>query len=103
MSDIKPNHLSLKGPQRLHNVVSCLSTSCPWTKSVTPHQMLGQLKSEMEELQEEMKLIEKSKRKIVTNNAEKVNDSNSMSKTALISEMGDILFDALMLEMTIRR
>ena len=50
-----------------------------------------------------MKLIEKSKRKIVTNNAEKVNDSNSMSKTALISEMGDILFDALMLEMTIRR
>ena len=93
----KPNHASLQGPERLLNVVSCLAASCPWTISVTPQQMLGALKSEIEELQKEMIKID------VVQKPGNALDSFCDKKTALISEMGDVLFDVLMLEMTIRR
>lgn len=64
--------------------------------------MLGELKSEIEELRKEMELLDNSKRNSGTNDIVKVN-YGSVSRTELISEMGDILFDTLMLEMTIRR
>eukprot|EP00553_Chaetoceros_curvisetus_P004564 CAMPEP_0204617222 /NCGR_PEP_ID=MMETSP0717-20131115/4257_1 /ASSEMBLY_ACC=CAM_ASM_000666 /TAXON_ID=230516 /ORGANISM="Chaetoceros curvisetus" /LENGTH=177 /DNA_ID=CAMNT_0051630693 /DNA_START=86 /DNA_END=619 /DNA_ORIENTATION=- len=52
--------------------------------------MLGFLESEVHELKDELSLIKKDVDKMQT-------------RDAIVSEVGDILFDALMLEMVIRR
>jgi NTP pyrophosphatase (non-canonical NTP hydrolase) len=148
----KPLHKDLKGRERLYSVVKFLEKSCPWTISLASRQMLQWLRSELDELEKELKLLDhwKQKRMHILN---KSNNSNSNKKyqigentqltvkknekgndhdhddddhddddhdkkiesikigdakykflvKSLTSEMGDILFDALMLEMMIRR
>ena len=96
----------------------CLSISCPWTKSITPPTMLTFLESELKELRHELDILSKSKEEAAANNDDQIisnddggdNDNNNDSKDtfnnnkdALISEVGDIIFDVLMLEMVIRR
>ena len=96
-TSIIPNYTT--NQERLNYIVECLSQSCPWTKSITAKQMISWLKSEVLELEEELNLWEKEK-----------DQSSSSSKrimsrrqNELVSEMGDILFDVLMLEMILRR
>ena len=76
--------------ERLNYVVQCLSQSCPWTKSITAKQMVSWLKSEVLELEEELNLCSSS-------------TTMNHRKKELVSEMGDILFDVIMLEMILRR
>ena len=95
LSSPSPSHSShhdLIGRERLFNLVECLNLDCPWTKSITAKDMIKWLQSEVVELQDEMDLLCNQ------------NDNNeSQAKQALVSELGDILFDCLMLEALIRR
>lgn len=59
--------------------------------------MMGFLESELKELREELVLMKSYRTKKNISNRE---DDN---KKEIVSEVGDILFDVLMLEMTIRR
>lgn len=76
-------HKSLQGPTRLFSVVQNLGESCPWTASVDAPTMLSWLESEIAELSEEIRRADCTEE--------------------IISELGDILFDALMLEMICRK
>ena len=79
---------TLRGESRLDAVVSELNKSCPWTLSLTPQKMTTFLKSECGELQREL------------NRPHSSNDSSNElppNLTSIKSEVGDILFDALML------
>ena len=105
------HHKQLYGRERLFNVIKCLSISCPWTKSITPPTMLTFLESELKELRHELDILSKAKKEAAANNDDQVissnndggdNDNNSDSKVtlqtnkeALISEVGDIIFDVL--------
>ena len=115
---LQSDHKQLYGRERLFNVIKCLSISCPWTKSITPPTMLTFLESELKELRHELDILSKSKKEAAANNDDQTisnddggdNDNNSDSKVtlqnnkdALISEVGDIIFDVLVLEMAIRR
>ena len=92
---MKEYHNSLTGRERLYNVVQCLSKSCPWTMTVNANQMISWLQSELQELQTE---LEKKGRSSLM-------PSNKLveSRDALVSELGDVLFNSLMLEMMLRR
>jgi len=90
-------HKDLVGRDRLYNVVSCLGKSCPWTQSITSNQMLGYLESEVHELHEEISILKSS---VVIGDPAA---GSIVSKDAMVSELGDILFDVLMLEMMMRR
>lgn len=59
--------------------------------------MMGFLESELKELREELLIMKSYRTKKNISNRE---DDN---KKEIVSEVGDILFDVLMLEMTIRR
>jgi len=78
-------------------VIKCLSESCPWTKSITSEMMMGFLESELKELKVELVIMKSCK-----TNVEKINN-NVDNKKEIVSEVGDIIFDVLMLEMAIRR
>lgn len=107
-------HNQLQGQARLTSVVRYLEKSCPWTASITPMEMLQWLKSELDEIENELKLLnawkESCEKKEVNmdDSLEKeveerrISEYNCLIKS-LTSEMGDILFDTMMLEMIIRR
>ena len=57
-SPIRRPHSSLSGPRRLSSVVSALSDNCPWTATVTPHEMIEWLHSECDEVKEEVRAME---------------------------------------------
>jgi len=78
-------------------VIKCLSESCPWTKSITSEMMMGFLESELKELKDELVIMKSCK-----TNVEKISN-NVDNKKEIVSEVGDIIFDVLMLEMAIRR
>ena len=85
-------HKDLRGRKRLHRVVSCLGDSCPWTESITSEDMLHYLESEIRELREEIVATKRCNER-----------AKADQKVAMISELGDVLFDVLMLEMLLRR
>lgn len=63
--------------------------------------MLAYLESEVHELHEEISFL---KSKGVRSDGSLIgNDLSSLHKKEMIAELGDILFDALMLEMLLRR
>ena len=114
----KYRHLLLNGRERLCNIVHCLSMSCPWTASISSKEMLQWLRSELNELEKEINDIDSMKAIL----EEFYDDGNRKGgniinddvyqdkllklqqlKIALTSEMGDILFDALMLNMMVQR
>ncbi len=99
------SHLDLKGKERLFNVVQLLGGSCPWTISIASKTMLSWLRSELDELEKELDILEmlQEKREFDLVTQEEKNDSLDVVLQSLTSEMGDILFDTLMLEMIIRR
>ncbi|GMI37727.1 hypothetical protein TrCOL_g11995 [Triparma columacea] len=76
------HHLKLRGVDRMENMVKELGEECPWTKEVGPELMLSWLKSECKEVGKEIKEAIK-------------NPSGNLA--SLKSELGDILFDAHML------
>ena len=51
-------HSSLSGPRRLTSLVSALNDDCPWTATVTPHEMIEWLRSECDEVKEEVCAME---------------------------------------------
>ena len=96
----------------LYNVVQCLGESCPWTASVSPKSMLKALNSEICELYDEIDYQTQQKEKhqqgslFFNNNSSSVNNGKFQlrhRKDELIDEIGDILFDALMIELVCRR
>ena len=95
-------HTELRGRQRLHNLVNCLGNSCPWTATVKSSDMLAYLGSEVHELQEEISFL-KSKGDRIDSSLSGNDLSSFHKKKEMIAELGDILFDALMLEMLLRR
>ena len=116
-SDVVP-HNQLKGQARLASVVKYLEKSCPWTASITPLEMLQWLKSELDEIEKELKLLnawnewsEKKSNNVGDGDDDEVGGEREQRRiaeyecliNALTSEMGDILFDTIMLEMIIRR
>eukprot|EP00591_Stephanopyxis_turris_P012044 CAMPEP_0195518654 /NCGR_PEP_ID=MMETSP0794_2-20130614/13431_1 /TAXON_ID=515487 /ORGANISM="Stephanopyxis turris, Strain CCMP 815" /LENGTH=209 /DNA_ID=CAMNT_0040647669 /DNA_START=153 /DNA_END=782 /DNA_ORIENTATION=+ len=133
MTKVNENHIecapSLRGRERLFYVVDKLGLSCPWTKSVDSTSMLDWLGGEVEELRKEISLLRllspaaaagevsmvSSPRRIsgmkiggighplVANDAEHEDAEVRNTRKALVSELGDVLFDAIMLEMMCRR
>lgn len=93
------SHAQLVGRDRLYNVVSCLAEECPWTKTMQSHDMLNFLSSEVKELQEEIEGFAADQKE----NAIRDLLPTDERKNAIISELGDLLFDVLMLEMMMRR
>jgi len=91
-----PIHNELMGRHRLFNVVSCLGQSCPCTRSIKANDMLHYLKSEVDELHHELDIIKSDDICYWRCYSDK-------RKKAMASELGDILFDVLMLEMIMRR
>mmetsp|Transcript_19951 Transcript_19951/g.41692 ORF Transcript_19951/g.41692 Transcript_19951/m.41692 type:complete len:261 (+) Transcript_19951:199-981(+) len=82
-------HLNLKGSRRMENLVGELGdTPCPWTETVRPMTMLGWLKSECREVAVEIR--------------ETMRNPGSNLEN-LKNELGDILFDAHMLNMICAR
>lgn len=97
------SHKALKGKERLCNVVSCLGQSCPWTKSISSKEMLKWLRSELDELEKELEVLDSIKsRKVNGGDGDESLISQRLIQS-LSSEMGDILFDALMLDMIVQR
>lgn len=124
-------HNDLQGKERLWNIIQCLEKSCPWTKSVSSKEMLQWLRSELIELEKEIHDYDNVCNTMMTcisnNNISNVDEEmvqeveegqdtscsllnlkkmkmkQDALKQSLTSEMGDILFDALMLDMMIRR
>ena len=95
-------HTSLRGRKRLYNLVTCLGNSCPWTATVKSTEMLVYLESEVHELQEEI-ISMHSVRDGSDASSGRKHPSYSDRKKAMIAELGDVLFDVLMLEMMMRR
>ena len=93
------SHTQLVVRDRLCNVVSCLAEECPWTKTMQSHDMLNFLSSEVKELQEEIEGLAAEQKDNAIEDLLPTDDR----KTAIISELGDLLFDVLMLEMMMRR
>ena len=93
------SHTQLVGRDRLYNVVSCLAEECPWTKTMQSHDMLNFLSSEVKELQEEIDGLGADREE---NSTEDLLPTDER-KSAIISELGDLLFDVLLLEMMMRR
>ena len=85
----KATHCELKGSARLTSIVHELSVECPWTASIRPHDMCKWLRSECNEVEEQI-LIQGSKKTVNGEYCQK-------SLRELESEVGDVLFDALML------
>lgn len=99
MSMSASSHTQLVGRDRLYNVVSCLAEECPWTKTMQSHDMLNFLSSEVKELQEEIDGLGADREENSTEDLL----STDERKSAIISELGDLIFDVLMLEMMMRR
>ncbi len=83
-------------------MVDSLGDSCPWTASITPMQMIGWLRSELDELAFELQsaadLGMGSARGAAREGAGRVaSGPEVLAEAKLISELGDVLFDALML------
>ena len=117
---IKEQHQNLTGKDRLNSIVRCLGESCPWTKTISSKEMLGWLRSELDELEKELEQLDfinelnlKDGAKNVESEREddeegydlvdKKKELISFLMESLTSEMGDILFDVLMLDMIVKR
>ena len=74
----------------LIDVVKELNRSCPWTLSVSPSQMLEYAKTEIQEIRDEIETLKLERPK-------KSKTNENKDATPLESELGDLLFDALML------
>mmetsp|Transcript_17734 Transcript_17734/g.35402 ORF Transcript_17734/g.35402 Transcript_17734/m.35402 type:complete len:266 (-) Transcript_17734:421-1218(-) len=85
---LRSHHASLFGTDRLRNVVACLGQNCPWTAGVGAAEMASWLEGEIGELREEIA---------------REDTGEAAARKRIVSEMGDILFDAYMLEMICRR
>jgi len=85
---LRSHHASLFGTDRLRNVVACLGQTCPWTAGVGAAEMASWLEGEIGELREEIA---------------REDTDEAAARKRIVSEMGDILFDAYMLEMICRR
>jgi XTP/dITP diphosphohydrolase len=104
----RPN---LAGPSRLIEVVRELSAGCVWTQSITPIDMLHALRSECDEVELELaRLPTPANATAVGSNGTRVReDSAATSATRnedtseLVSELGDVLFDALMVHAVFSR
>ena len=102
-------HKDLYGRARLFNVIQYLHVSCPWSKSVTSETMLDFLESEIKELRDELTTMKKCANEEEKKYSRDGDDDNtattssSNNKAALVSEVGDIIFDVLMLEMALKR
>ena len=55
---IKEQHQNLTGKDRLNSIVRCLGESCPWTKTISSKEMLGWLRSELDELEKELEQLD---------------------------------------------
>jgi len=77
----------MRGSRRLDAVVTELSRSCPWTQGMEPSKMTQFLASECSELLSELKSI----------SATPVSACHPTSAASIRSEIGDILFDAFMI------
>jgi NTP pyrophosphatase (non-canonical NTP hydrolase) len=80
-------HKRLEGRARLLSVVEELSQSCPWTKSITCRDMVTWLRSECAEVKEALQDAKTS----------------PAALQHLTAEIGDVLFDALMLHVVFLR
>lgn len=92
----------LVGPMRLLEVVNELAAGCVWTQSIAPLDMLHQLRSECDEVELEVtRLLPKG-----TSQAEPAvchgRDGRGCTR-ALVAELGDVLFDALMVHAVFTR
>jgi NTP pyrophosphatase (non-canonical NTP hydrolase) len=104
----RPN---LAGPSRLIEVVRELSGGCVWTQSITPIDMLHALRSECDEVELELaRLPAPANATAVGSNGTHIReDAASASATRnedtseLVSELGDVLFDALMVHAVFSR
>jgi len=85
--------------EELFNVVQELGLHCPWTKSLTSRSMLKWLQSELIELEQELSKLEDIQRGSSLNNEKCLEHC----RDRVTSELGDVLFDTLMVEMMIRR
>lgn len=82
----KVKHCSCTGEQRLFAVVAELMRKCPWTAAMDAPTMLSWMRSELDEVQVALEQLRH----------EGARDAKG-AREALISELGDVLFDALML------
>mmetsp|Transcript_30809 Transcript_30809/g.35567 ORF Transcript_30809/g.35567 Transcript_30809/m.35567 type:complete len:100 (+) Transcript_30809:121-420(+) len=95
-------HKELRGKERLYNVVSCLSKNCPWTISQTSNKMIEYLESEVKELKNELLPVESVKEASMKEEKNAILSVKGNSR-AIVSELGDVIFDVLMLEMMLQR
>ncbi|GMH90952.1 hypothetical protein TrVE_jg13141 [Triparma verrucosa] len=87
----RSEHALLKGAPRALNLVALLNEACPWTATVKPEEMVNWLKSECEETLTEVKVMRS------IDPATLPASQLSHHIRSLQSELGDVLFDALML------
>ena len=94
---------------RLHEVVDeLIKAPCPWTASVTARGMLRFLRSECDEVLEAIEDVEAAAATSDCSSSCTSSSSSSPSLQALgrrhlLSELGDVLFDAYMLHGICRR
>jgi NTP pyrophosphatase (non-canonical NTP hydrolase) len=105
----------------LYHVVETLGLECPWTKSLSCASMIQWLRSELVELEEEMARLDvitpatqalgnkaNGNANVATSpphddSQKLLKNQDQHNKEMLVSELGDVLFDTLMLEMMVRR
>ena len=112
-------HTKLVGRERLLAVVSKLGQSCPWTASVNGPMMIEWLQAELIELSQELSYYYydeeeeedySSSSTMVTTSQKKKKKKQQrqcfgplQSDDPLISELGDVIFDVLLLQYVLRR
>ena len=96
----------LVGPVRLLEVVNELAAGCVWTQSIAPLDMLHQLRSECDEVELEVtRLLPNADHHHDGAEAPAVchgRDGRGCTR-ALVAELGDVLFDALMVHAVFTR
>lgn len=88
-------HAELRGPARLISVVAELQQSCPWTATLDGHTMVTWLRSELHEVETAMEVARCAMRE--------ASGAQESSRRELVAEVGDVLFDALMLQAVMAR
>eukprot|EP00419_Tripos_fusus_P014149 CAMPEP_0172737000 /NCGR_PEP_ID=MMETSP1074-20121228/116542_1 /TAXON_ID=2916 /ORGANISM="Ceratium fusus, Strain PA161109" /LENGTH=229 /DNA_ID=CAMNT_0013566313 /DNA_START=218 /DNA_END=904 /DNA_ORIENTATION=+ len=79
-------HCQCRGDQRLSAVVAELVRNCPWTATVDASTMISWMRSELDEFKAALEQFR-----------DEGTEDAKVAREALISELGDVLFDALML------
>lgn len=87
---------ALQGRDRLVAVVAALGQDCVWTKSMRPVDMLDWLRSECSELEKELSLERDGPTRSRPSNDPRLRTPAGISSD-LVAELGDVLFDTLML------